>query len=681
MVVVRLDHHLGSLRRREDGTAAGYDLHASAVPALEDLAGLGAHVVLLTDAADAQDVVSAEAEPWAEAICQDGDLVAAAASRVSDLADTSPEHAPLFVAADRSQRAQARRAGFHPLPHIAAVPAVLEGRTLRVARLHGEVEPGRLGFLLPYEFTRTEAGWGALALMDDRGLARAASLGVSISVLDLDPGVEDPVRLHVDAPTRELAGQLAGHRIIQAEDGVVWLALRPGEAVDGSELHGRHGHLLHLFPRPELLEAPARAGRRAQIVAAHVPERHLRHIPSPERDLTGLLAGICRPDASTFQADVERYSGAAGLDSSGPVASRHVQHPDNDRVVAALLSDLRSIGYCAFTHSFTYGGTTLKSVIADLPARGYLAIDPDLLERLREILASHPDPDGRWRKQVEELLGSNWQDEFGLTNPDPRALRRRLEVAVGLEPWWPWWRLPLCRPPGCGAGIVLLGCHLDSTAGMDAGYQPATDPAPGADDDASGIAAVLAAARSLWGCRGRLTHTVRFAFFNAEEVGLVGSGAYASTLKNQGAPLVAALCADMVGYNSDAHRHFEIHAGYTDPHIRDKSLPVATTVQSQAASQGRLGAGQIYKGTSWPPPGASDRTLYDGAINRSDHASFHAQGYAAAVVSEDFFVNLPSEIGADPNPDYHRKADTTVDASYGAAIACALTAATRELAT
>ena len=42
-------------------------------------------------------------------------------------------------------------------------------------------------------------------------------------------------------------------------------------------------------------------------------------------------------------------------------------------------------------------------------------------------------------------------------------------------------------------GVVLVTAHLDSTAARQPGYRPALDPAPGADDDASGTAAVLVA--------------------------------------------------------------------------------------------------------------------------------------------------------------------------------------------
>jgi bacterial leucyl aminopeptidase len=46
-------------------------------------------------------------------------------------------------------------------------------------------------------------------------------------------------------------------------------------------------------------------------------------------------------------------------------------------------------------------------------------------------------------------------------------------------------------------GIVLITAHLDSTGARQAGYRASVDPAPGADDDASGISGVLVAARAI----------------------------------------------------------------------------------------------------------------------------------------------------------------------------------------
>jgi leucyl aminopeptidase len=237
--------------------------------------------------------------------------------------------------------------------------------------------------------------------------------------------------------------------------------------------------------------------------------------------------------------------------------------------------------------------------------------------------------------------------------------------------------LPGSGEPGVDAGVIVVGCHLDSTAARDPGYMPVSDPARGADDDGSGMAALLAIARHLRTV-GQPHHTVRFGFFNAEESGLVGSRAYAASLKAAGAAVTAVVCADMIAYNSDAQRTWELHAGFTDPRVRDLGVPLAQLVADAAAELGELPAPQIYTGTT--PTGGTDPTLVDGAINRSDHASFQEQGYPAVLVSEDFFPNRPSEPAADPNPNYHSNADAVIDAGYAAAITRAMSVAVAELA-
>ncbi|MFN5997553.1 MAG: M28 family metallopeptidase, partial [Paracoccaceae bacterium] len=257
------------------------------------------------------------------------------------------------------------------------------------------------------------------------------------------------------------------------------------------------------------------------------------------------------------------------------------------------------------------------------------------------------------------------------------TIRAEIERVLKLQPWFAWWK-GRCPLPGFGAGLVIVGAHMDSTAGFEPGYSAPTSPAPGRDDNGSGLAGVLSLARHFRAYAGRLTHTVRFCFFNAEESGLVGSKAYAASLKAARAPVRSVICMDMIGYNSDANRIFELHAGYTDPAIRDLSVPLADRVATAAAQLGRLAPAQIYKGTS--TFGGPDRNVYDGAINRSDHAAFHQQGWGAVLASEDFFANLPSEPAPDGNPNYHRAADQTTDPAYAHDIVCAVARAVTQLA-
>jgi bacterial leucyl aminopeptidase len=220
-------------------------------------------------------------------------------------------------------------------------------------------------------------------------------------------------------------------------------------------------------------------------------------------------------------------------------------------------------------------------------------------------------------------------------------------------------------------GVVLVTAHLDSTAARLPGYRPRLDSAPGADDDASGVAGVLAAVEGIGALDAALApprRSVRFVLFNAEEHGLVGSRAYARDMALLDSPVVAVFQMDMIGYDVLPERSFELHAGFVPaPTVEARSLDLARLVaELQAAVSPALRAPQVY-----PAKGESDP-----AERRSDHSSFHEQGYAAILASEDLFVGPgPGAPPAEMNPEYHLPTDATVDAGYAADIARLVTAA------
>lgn len=226
--------------------------------------------------------------------------------------------------------------------------------------------------------------------------------------------------------------------------------------------------------------------------------------------------------------------------------------------------------------------------------------------------------------------------------------------------------------PGTEADeLVLVTAHLDSTAAFSEGYDARRDPAPGADDDASGTVGVLAIARALSALRKLRPpkRTIRFVFFNAEEHGLVGSKAYARDQAALGAAIVAVFQMDMIGYNREPPPTFEVHAGFLpSADVQQRSLVLAKRVgRAAAAVSPGLPSPQIYVSSS-----PEER---DPAEGRSDHASFHLVGYAGCAISEDFFAGPGSESRAEPNPNYHRNSDTFVDAGYAADLARAVAAA------
>ncbi|MBX9797319.1 M20/M25/M40 family metallo-hydrolase [Sphingomonas sp.] len=95
------------------------------------------------------------------------------------------------------------------------------------------------------------------------------------------------------------------------------------------------------------------------------------------------------------------------------------------------------------------------------------------------------------------------------------------------------------RDPG---RVVIIGAHIDSRV-SDA--LDAVKDAPGANDNASGVALVLEAARHL--SREKFDATIIYAVFSGEEQGLWGGTLLAETARDRGWDVAAMLNNDIVG--------------------------------------------------------------------------------------------------------------------------------------
>jgi hypothetical protein len=81
------------------------------------------------------------------------------------------------------------------------------------------------------------------------------------------------------------------------------------------------------------------------------------------------------------------------------------------------------------------------------------------------------------------------------------------------------------------------------------GHYDCVSNGPGADDDGSGVAAVLASADLM--SHYSFNNTVRFVAFSGEEQGLVGSHHYVEDAYNNNETIVAVLNADMIGFTAN----------------------------------------------------------------------------------------------------------------------------------
>jgi hypothetical protein len=167
--------------------------------------------------------------------------------------------------------------------------------------------------------------------------------------------------------------------------------------------------------------------------------------------------------------------------------------------------------------------------------------------------------------------------------------------------------------------VYVVGGHYDSYS--------QTDPwnnAPGADDDASGTAVALEAAKIL--SQYRFDATIIFAAWTAEEVGLVGSAHWVKNAEEKGMEIGAYLNFDMIGYDPDNKMGLDI--GYNDDSIWiSDEMELINTDYSIGLN---ITTGQ----------GGS----------RSDHASFWAWGYPAVECIESEF-----------NTPYYHTVNDTVD--------------------
>jgi hypothetical protein len=139
--------------------------------------------------------------------------------------------------------------------------------------------------------------------------------------------------------------------------------------------------------------------------------------------------------------------------------------------------------------------------------------------------------------------------------------------------------VPQVPPPPVGStGWVLVSAHYDSIANRTPGWRPAIDPAPGADDNATGTAALLEFARALsaWRNAGSLRSRIVLAFFDGEELFFKGSGAYMATLQKP-YPYKAAINLDMVGFNPIADRLDLLWYTSASAGLRDKVIKVNQT--------------------------------------------------------------------------------------------------------
>ncbi|WP_378177957.1 M20/M25/M40 family metallo-hydrolase [Aquimarina sp. SS2-1] len=173
--------------------------------------------------------------------------------------------------------------------------------------------------------------------------------------------------------------------------------------------------------------------------------------------------------------------------------------------------------------------------------------------------------------------------------------------------------------------FVIIGGHIDSTSGGT------NNDAPGADDNASGIATITEAARVLFDMNFQPKRTMEFMAFAAEEVGLRGSREIAEDYRNRNVNVISYMQLDMTNYKGSTNDVYVSTDSYNDDTLNDFLIELMNYYNAS-------GPHALTYGTS--------RCNY----GCSDHYSWAQEGYNVAFPFEATFNQS--------NPNIHTTRDT-----------------------
>lgn len=372
--------------------------------------------------------------------------------------------------------------------------------------------------------------------------------------------------------------------------------------------------------------------------------------PLAERVTLSTEVGAPKPDPRIFRAAIDKIEPGLGLHHAIFI-TEHAGHVEAARRLGISALHLRAPGgekgdvddlpglvpvvrrLVAYDPCGKHGAQAMGRTVSTLNRSKM--VDPEIAKLVQQV------DTGRMLAAIGEMVGfvTRWSFAPQITEVTDWVHRRLL--AAGCDPMrtrFQEFTLPgaavqcnvLARLGPEVGGIVLVCAHYDSLA-----EQPGT-AAPGADDDASGVAAVLEIARLL--AAVTLHRQVLLAVFGGEEQGLFGSAACAEVAAREGWPIEVVINLDMIGFNSRESPTVvvEYDQGNRNP-SNDAAAKAFGLVMAQAAAD--------FTGL------AVEHT----DIWNSDYMPFEARGFACIGAFE-----------GGKNPHYHRSTDTLdrIDGEY-----------------
>lgn len=198
--------------------------------------------------------------------------------------------------------------------------------------------------------------------------------------------------------------------------------------------------------------------------------------------------------------------------------------------------------------------------------------------------------------------------------------------------------------------IVIISSHYDTRV---SDVMNATGNAPGADDDASGVAVALEMARVMAG--NRYPATIKFVAVTGEEQGLYGSTHLAQEMVSGSKNVIAMVNNDIVGSSHGQSGVYDpsqisVYAAPTNPAATATQLSSQQSAGTDADTPARTLGRAILDADRRYVPSFGTALMYrmDRYLRGGDHEPFVQQGYAAVRFTE-------------PNEDWrHQHQDVTV---------------------
>jgi hypothetical protein len=251
-----------------------------------------------------------------------------------------------------------------------------------------------------------------------------------------------------------------------------------------------------------------------------------------------------------------------------------------------------------------------------------LHVDALVSMRTRHVLSSWTTPNegigaayNYVMNQFNLIRDQSYQNSFSVLQPQEFSIEFGGTTTIGRN------IIGVLQGTETGAGILLIGAHYDSIS-LD--VQNGSAYAPGANDNASGVAALLEIARVMSQRPHRAT--VMFVAFNAEEIQRKGSVSFVNDyLRANNIQIDAMINMDIIGSSTNA-------AGA----VNDRTIRLFSSEPNESSSRHLARAINLLGARLAPEMTIDVQSTADRPDRYSDHMSFSEAGFPAVRFIEAF---------------------------------------------